>query len=189
MALVAMAFVACDKGDDKGFEFNPNAKVYIRGYQETPKELTSLRGTKLFANNQKRLTAHEIVVKAFDMGVAMQGIRYSDGKDWGGSAFDNSQLDTVNNMFIKWASDIITYENKIGYDGFIGSHDMLFYDTKTNDTLAYIPNSAVENALPIIEELFERGEYDELYQVFQTAFTFYPCTGEEYKELKAQGLN
>ncbi len=57
------------------------------------------------------------------------------------------------------------------------------------DTLAYIPNSQLEFARPLMEAAFEEGRYDDLYELFQTSYSFIPINGEAWLKLKAEGKN
>ena len=59
------------------------------------------------------------------------------------------------------------------------------------DTVAYIPIAnrvAVRDTLRQLQDDPD-GNFDIIMKIFNDAFEFIPCTGEEYKELKAKGLN
>lgn len=41
----------------------------------------------------------------------------------------------------------------------------------------------IKNAREQIINLYKQERYDEIYELFHTAFVFYPCNGEEYKQI------
>jgi hypothetical protein len=57
------------------------------------------------------------------------------------------------------------------------------------DTIAYIPNSVIQNASILIYDAYEREAWQEIYDIFRTEFIFIPITGSEYRSLESQGLN
>ncbi|MDD4729466.1 MAG: hypothetical protein PHN55_12050 [Dysgonamonadaceae bacterium] len=42
------------------------------------------------------------------------------------------------------------------------------------DTLAFVPDEVISSARPLIEEAFNNQNYDEVYRLFDEAFTFLP---------------
>ncbi|MEG1936930.1 MAG: hypothetical protein RR132_05245 [Rikenellaceae bacterium] len=56
------------------------------------------------------------------------------------------------------------------------------------DTCAYIPNAVMIEAEKNIKAAYARGDYAACYKLFDTALTFYPITGAEWRALKAQGI-
>jgi hypothetical protein len=87
-----------------------------------------------------------------------------------------------------FATDIITqdgvYQREFiyGYDVILTTHDNV-------DTVAYVPNSIITEARNNIEAALENENYDEVYRLFNEAFTFIPISGSEWRALKAQGIN
>ena len=75
-----------------------------------------------------------------------------------------------------WATDVIdvdgNYRKTFTY-GF-----SLFIIGSENDTLAYIPDEIINAARIKIEEAFNNENYDEVYDLFNTAFTFLPIESE-----------
>lgn len=59
------------------------------------------------------------------------------------------------------------------------------------DTVAYVPTAqrmaVVEELLVLFDDM--DGNWDRICELFNDAFVFIPCTGEEYKALEAAGLN
>ena len=43
-----------------------------------------------------------------------------------------------------------------------------------NDTIAYIPDAVINTARPLIESAFADENYNEVYRLFNEAFTFIP---------------
>jgi hypothetical protein len=56
------------------------------------------------------------------------------------------------------------------------------------DTIGYIPNSVMRSAETKIKAAYEAGDFESVRTLFFTAFTFTPITGDEWRELKRQGL-
>ncbi|MGN1097907.1 MAG: hypothetical protein ACI4SS_03305, partial [Clostridia bacterium] len=60
------------------------------------------------------------------------------------------------------------------------------------DTIGYVPTAQRAAVIDTITTLFADGReknIDAILDIFQSAFVFYPCTAEEYKELAAKGMN
>ena len=57
------------------------------------------------------------------------------------------------------------------------------------DTIGYVPNSVVREAVADITEAFNLEDYDECMRLFEEAYTFKPITGAGYALLREQGLN
>ena len=101
--------------------------------------------------------------------------------------FDAGSLNDVNdNPFLDPSTGFndfyifrrVVYLNESGAEIFLGK-----------DTLAYIPNAQRQAAYEQIKALWDTENWDAIYEIFQNAFTFVPCTGKEFRELKEAGLN
>ena len=57
------------------------------------------------------------------------------------------------------------------------------------DTIAYIPNSVMQDLEQRITAAYDAGDYATCYRLFEDAFVFTPITGAEWLELKAEGKN
>ena len=57
------------------------------------------------------------------------------------------------------------------------------------DTVAYIPNAQLDFAEDTIRKLYAKGDFDQIYKIFETAFPFVTCTGDEFKALKEAWKN
>ena len=53
--------------------------------------------------------------------------------------------------------------------------------------VAYIPNAKMDIAQKAIRKAWNEGNNEEVYRLFQDAFTFIPITDKAWKELKAKG--
>lgn len=62
------------------------------------------------------------------------------------------------------------------------------FQTFSRDTIAYIPNAVMREAEKNITEAYARGDYAACYKLFDTAITFFPITGAEWRALKEQGV-
>lgn len=146
-------------------------------------------GLRSSGKNQTLLTPAEIVDKCVGMKLYIP-----EDKTYGTRGFSEAQRDRVNNRLKMWASDVL-----LERDGtvqletvFLTARDVTLMqginDHRT-DTIAYIPNAVIEKAYKEIKEAFDRKDYKRIYELFETAYTAIPTTGEIYKELKRQGKN
>ena len=55
------------------------------------------------------------------------------------------------------------------------------------NVVAYIPNAKMDIAQKAIRKAWDEGNNEEVYRLFQEAFTFIPITDKAWKELKAKG--
>ena len=175
--MVGIVFAACEKKDET-FKIDGNALVYLNGVEQ-PK----------FKSTSKQHSVAEIVRDSMVQLVNSVGMR----------GFSDKQRDTINNRLLMWGTDILHMDGTLGYN-FIGqtnTHLIIpsgeldpsgFFGFKW-DTVGYIPQSVIDNAREQIEALYAQERYDEIYELFHTAFTFYTCTGQEYKDIVANGGN
>ena len=178
------AFSSCD--DDSG-KLPDKVNIYINGQDKTNKALSS-----------EALTVSEIC--RGDSLVLLE--QYANGGC--GNAFcsivtnpndeGNFAIDTVNNRICMPAREVnIIEENTWLYKDsrFLilnGHSDGM--GAFLGDTLAYVPHVQHNAAVDKLNELFvdREGNWTEIYKIFTEAFIFVPCTAEEYRELKAAGL-
>lgn len=187
LAMVGVVLTACDKKDNGGFQWRPDVLFPIQGIDQ-PVRVATARGTLKFANGQQRMTAKEVTKRYLEI---YPDVEWHTTHENGGKGYlgvPPEYVDTANARFMMASGYIIWEDGSIGKD-FIYNHDNYFVDTHTGDTIAYIPNSAIESARERIIELHAQERYDEIYELFQDAFVFYPCTSEEYKQIVANGGN
>lgn len=76
---------------------------------------------------------------------------------------------------------------------FVITNAPLYLNTPRNgyDTVAYVPTAQRMAVVDELLELFNDKEenWDRICELFNEAFVFIPCTGEEYRALAAAGLN
>ena len=171
LVLVGVALAACKKDNDEPYQFKSTEMVYLNGIEQ-PKFKSTATQHSLY-----EIVRNETVV-----------LKYAKGSDDGWTRFFTTEMrDTINNRFMFASTDILTDDGRLLYD-FIGSCNFhLMFEH--GDTCGYIPQSVIDNARVQIESLYEQEKYDEIYELFHTAFVFYPCTGEEYKQIVANGGN
>ena len=190
---VAFALFSCEESD-KGGKLGQDAKIWITGKDGGNKYLkVNSDGT------QRRLTVEEICKwdsvsihtvpndnrYIFDIFCTIDPVPGCDGY---------GSIDTVNMRLGMLAGNIggITGNDFLSDEyHVIIAKDWYEGDYLKNDTIGYVPTS---QRLAAYEELLkyvgkEEDNWDKIYKIFNDAFIFYPCTGEEYKELEAAGLN
>ena len=173
LAMVGVALAACEKKDEP-YQFKTGEYVYLNGVDQ-PK----------FKSTFTQYSVYEIVRTPT---VCMQ---YTNEGDNGGRftrGFWDELRDTANNRLLMMSDDVITSDGRLLYE-FIGAVDIVLRISEEGDTCGYIPQSVIDNAREQIESLYAQERYDEIYELFHTAFTFYTCTGQEYKDIVANGGN
>lgn len=183
------AFAACDKDDDNG-KLDPNAKIYISGADKLLKNTRYGVDAPLTAAQICRLDS--LWMKCSRYGRKEESIdAYFSFRGESGCT-----IDTINNRLVFDAGSI----NGIDGNGFLdpntGYNDFYIFKMFSypdgrdgRDTLAYIPNAQRQAAYEQIKALWDTEQWDAIYEIFQNAFTFVPCTGAEFRELKEAGLN
>lgn len=176
LAVITLLASCCKTKDQpnilKGVTLNINVKE-------------SLRSEK----NQKLFTPREIVEKTF----VMEFFATEDNV-LSTRGFSDAQRDYVNNRLKMWASDIIRERDGVIelQTYFLTARDVTLLqgiNEDRSDTIAYIPNAVLEKAYKEIKEAFDKEEYQKVYDLFETAYTAIPTTGEIYKQLKKEGKN
>ena len=169
LILLAILMVSCSKDDQK---WNSDAMI----------SLNPAPGTKAGDNH---LTALEIVQQAW--AISFYNETCFDGP--GSRGFADNQRDFGNVKLLMFGRDIIT-QNGEYLPEFIEGHSMVLTRNLTPeaqpwvlDTIAYIPNSVLSAAKIQIKAAYESGEYETVYSLFNTAFTFIPITGAEWRAL------
>lgn len=171
--LVVLAFVGCDKKDlpePKG-ELDPNAMITIR-----PAKGVQLRSAIV------NLTALDIVQNALAIKWQSHWFNntYWDDVRVIGRGFRHDQKDFDTPALKMLGIDVIAYdydENNNIYDflykDFIYGFNVVITDAN-NDTIAYVSDAIINTARPLIEAAYADENYDEVYRLFNEAFTFQP---------------
>jgi len=182
VALVAIILSSCGSKDEPTlFKTIPLATVDIKGAVGVIQKVKSTNTT------EAHLTALEIVKQTFTMNFVMSNGNVAS------RMFDRLQRDTTSTtpMLKMWASDILYYEENI--DGskttnlilstdFLEAKNCVLKDINGN-ILAYIPNSVLRDAETKIKALFLSKDYEAIYPIFNTAYTYLPITESEYAAL------
>ena len=201
-AATAALFISCSKDDNKS-SYDPFRPVPIR----------AAAGTRAYIQGNL-LSGKQVVQQTW----GMKG-KYPDGTptQGGGKTFTEVMRDTINPALKLLMQDVIGKspdKQSLVLDGFfltlrdvvftrdlhIEGKDTVFcgyYDDysgpilKPNiiDTIAYVPNSQLIAAEPLVRAAFERGDYDACYRILEKAYSFIPITGAQWRKLKSENKN
>lgn len=162
---ILLITISCNPNDvpDTKGKLDPNAMITIR-----PGKGVQLRST---ITNQSAL---EIVEQALNI-------------KWQSYWFGNTEWDDVKNIarsfpdqykdfnkpaLLMLGTDIISQDGEY-YRDFIYGFNVVITDVN-NDTIAYVPDSVINSARPLIEAAYNDENYNEVYRLFNDAFTFLP---------------
>lgn len=157
-----------DVSDEKG-QYDPNAMILLK-----PDKGVQLR------SSIPNLTALQVVEQALNIKWQSHWFGnkfWDDVKDISRSFPD--QYKDFNIPALKMlGTDIISdAEEPLGegeyYRDFIYGFNVFITDSN-NDTIAYVPDSVINAARPLIETAFADSNYSEVYRLFNEAFTFLP---------------
>ena len=186
LAITALLASCGTNNEPKPFVIDPLATVNIKPAAGTVMKVKA-------ENNPAHLTALEIVKQT----TVIQINSFLFGKiQIGERGFESTQRDTISEIpcLKMYGLDIINQEGNYVPD-FIESTDCILikFDLHApygapRDTLAYIPNATLRAAEVLIKQAYEAKDMQLILNTFNTAFTFIPITGAEYKALKAQNL-
>ena len=204
MAAVAVLMVtACNTNKPNGKLLDKNAMVYINVTDGKARAVNPD-----LPDNPEHLTPHELVAKAENMIYTTP--QFPDGSVeptlWLGGIIEEGEpltkmgrkageyqyklLDEA--KFVFWGDFVIgtnykTNEPKLEEE-FFKATNVRFYD-KDDNIIGYIPQRILKEAWIRIQKHFEAKEYDKVYQIFRETYQAFPCTTEEWNELKAKGMN
>ena len=162
--IVLLALVSCEKeAEDTKFTIDPNATILIRPAKTA--------GTRAVISD---LTNLEIVENA--NGILWQSnwfgnTLWNDVKNIGRS-FIPEHKDVENQILKMWATDVIDQQGDY-YKDFTYGFNVFIIDGN-NDTIAYVPDEVISSARIEIEKAYDEGDYEKVYDLFNTAFTFLP---------------
>lgn len=150
-------------------KLDPNAMIVIK-----PAKGVQLRSTV------SGLNALEIVQQALNIKWQSHwfgNTYWDDAKDIARS-FPDQYKDFNKPALLMLGTDIISdAEEPLGegeyYRDFIYGYNVFITDAN-NDTIAYVPDSVINAARPLIEAAFADENYTEVYRLFNEAFTFLP---------------
>lgn len=165
---MCMCFISCKDDNEKRPDTAP---LYINGVDKANKSA-----------NKEALTASEIV--RLDSVCLTNTNTHLGGRVDKLFCFGMNNIDTINNRLIMEAVNIDQIDNNL----FLTNENWFISSWVTEDTLAYVPNAQLIEAYEQIRVLWEKEDWNAIYDIFQNAFSFVPCTGEELRELEKQGL-
>ena len=160
--LVWAALTACKKEEPEPFRLDPNAMIRLRGDANAAKDqiagLTPLEVVQNAVNIkwQSNYFSNEYREEPFEIGRSF----IDDHKD-----FETPAL-------LMWGTDIISQQGEF-YKDFIYGFSVCITDSH-NDTIACVPNEVIDNARVLIEAAYYAEDYEEVYRLFNEAFTFLP---------------
>ena len=176
LAIIALA-TSCE--DSKDQILDPTASVYI----------VPAPGTKTATTNPDHLSALEIVKQADIIYGFNPDVNTTD--PWSIGIGDDNR-DIVNVRLITPSSFVIGQDGSLS-DMLIKSSDVIIAtldnDNQPIDTIGYIPRAVMANAETEITKAYNEKRYADCYELFDTAFTFLPTTGAEYKAMQEAGTN
>jgi len=177
---------SCDR-QVQPFVIDPDATIKLRpdlsGWQITRSDSDSIAAPDTVYSPY--LSPIEVVRQA--VGVSFQNFALF-GDQAVDRGFHAMQRDTISDppCLMMYASDII---NQLGeYEPcFIEGEDCILFRAVNNerDTIAYIPNNVMRSAESQIKIAYDAQDYEEVYRIFNEAFTFLPVTGPEWRAIKA----
>lgn len=166
LLIVLFALVSCEKDPviDKG-KLDPNATILIRAGKGVK--------TRAAIND---LTAHQIVEDALVITFQSHYFdnKYEEVAKVMSRGFNEQQKDFDLPALKMLGIDIISAEGNYWRD-FTNAFDV-FIVNADRDTIAYVPNQVINDARIAIETAFADENYTEVYELFNTAFTFLPIS-------------
>lgn len=196
LVLVAGLLTGCKK-EDNG-QFDTSVMIALNA----PKELSANQTIATKSDGeQQRISPRQIVEETTVISYHNYDIN-PDGRVLE-RGFNEKQRDLINNRLLMFNSDVINpYTHRVS-PGFIDGCDFLLVTWRYGDgslweeatgsgevfidTVAYIPTKIVHEAAVKIREAHAKKDYATCYRLFHEAFTFYPITGKEWRELKTNG--
>ncbi|BBD46673.1 Hypothetical protein PEIBARAKI_6666 [Petrimonas sp. IBARAKI] len=164
--LLAVAFfVNCDPKDTpepKG-QLDPNAMIILK-----PAKGVQLRSTIT------GLTALEVVQNAVNIKFQSHyfgNVFFDDAKLLArtfGEGYKDYQIPALKMLGI----DVITSEGEY-YKDLTHAFNVVITDGN-NDTIAFVPDAVINNARTLIENAYQNQDFNEVYRIFNEAFTFLP---------------
>lgn len=164
--------VACKKGDTPEVKkLDPMAQMHIHIKKDLSRS----------AYSDQHLSPEELLRKADFFQQYQPGDETPRTRSIGDNEKDFEKL-----IIKMWGDDIVRADTIVTY--WRDAKDLIICH-RNGDTIGYIPQATRNAAFARILEAEKQGNYELIYKIFQDAMVAVPCTPEEYKELKAKGLN
>ncbi len=173
IAAACLVLSGCKKDSDG--RLDPNATVALN-------PAPGVKAAAEDAGNPAHLTARQIVEQADALLATEIGILGI--ADWNRD-FDRNRIVMSSTWVI--AQDGTLYDIALK----ARNHILVTLDRENHpvDTIAYIPNSVMQDLEQRVMAAYEAADYATCYRLFEEGFVFTPITGAEWLELKAEGKN
>ena len=193
LTALLLAVTGCNKNEPKLLD--PNAKMYINVADGKTRAVSNPD----LPDNPEHYTPEEIVEKSFAMIYDVpEGINATIPADVDNQlSLPPEYKDIPNHKFKFWGDWIIAKDrdgNPYINETLIRAVNCRFVESTdgTKDgwkIIGYLPQRVLKAAFEEIKKAYDRRDYDTVYKLFETAYTAYPCTEEEWLKLKAEGKN
>ena len=190
-----LAVTGCNKNEPKLLD--PNAKMYINVVDGKTRAVANPD----LPDNPEHYTPEQIVEKSFAMIYDVpEGVNATVPADVDYQfSLPPEYKDIPNHRFKLWGETIIHKDRNgtpVLTETLIRAVNCRFVELpegkESRDdfkTIGYLPQRVLKAAWVEIKAAYDRGDYDAVYKLFDSAFTAYPCTHEEWLKLKAEGKN
>ena len=164
--LVGLLLISCDPKDipDVKGKLDPNAMILLKPAKgvQLRSTVTGLTGLEVVqqAISIKFQTQYLDDVKQESMKIAARRFNEETMKDFSIPALKMIGIDVINAQG-DYIRDFTTAKS-------------VFITDIEGDTIAFVPDSVISNARPLIETAFADSNYTEVYRIFNEAFTFRP---------------
>ena len=164
LLIIPLVFACEDPKEivDKG-QLDPDAMIILK-----PAKGVQLRSTVA------DLTALEIVQNAINIKFQSHyfgNVYFDDAKLLArtfGEGYKDYQIPALKMLGI----DVITSEGEY-YKDLTHAFNVVITDGN-NDTIAFVPDAVINNARTLIENAYQNQDFNEVYRIFNEAFTFLP---------------
>ena len=162
LLLLAATMAAC-KDDPEPFKLDPDAMILLRGENTTKSLIPGFTPLEVVQNGVNiKIQSHYAGNIYYE---DIQQISYT---------FSDAQKDFNIPALKMWGTSIISQEGEY-YKDFTHGFNVYITDNN-NDTIAHVPQEVIVNAKLLIEAAFEAEDYEEVYRIFNEAFTFQPLS-------------
>lgn len=185
--MVALAMLATGCGNkDKPKILEQGAMLYVNVKNPANMKAAIADVPTIEGDEFTRLTPRQLVEKA----IMFYFLHRDDKGEIAESnvSIEDEQKDIEGERIKMWGEQVINRDGTLN-DFFIGLRDVRIGMTIVEGNIGgYIPNSVMEEAEREIRKAYSEGRYDDVYRLFQDAYTAIPCTEKEWLALKEKGL-
>jgi hypothetical protein len=180
---IAAIVASCEPNEPKAFSIKDT-------------DMISIRPAASAANAPQKVKADDAHLSALE--IVKQAHHFRSNYNGFTAEYSFSDKDTISESpkLMFWAQYVISIDGSASLqEDVIASTDLVLikqsgsYPNYINDTIAYIPNSVLRAAETAIRKAYADKDIDECFRLFDSAYTFTPITGAEWRALKANGQN